>query len=96
MADLKERAEKVAAEYRKITEELNSKRLAPIHQEHAWLADAARFFIGNTCPFEGADIPTDFSEPPYPTAEALARYEALTTPSPSPPRTRGGRTGPAA
>lgn len=81
VAELKDRAERVAAKYRKVIEEFN-KRLAPIHQEHALLVDAVRFLIGNTCPFEGADIPTDFSEPPYPTAEALARYEALHNPEP--------------
>lgn len=74
LAELAPEAEKVAAEYIKVSKEINA-RLLPIEQRHRDLLNAARLVVGNNEHFHPDDLPapTEYREPPLPSAEAITR-----------------------
>lgn len=77
LAEMAPEAEKVAAEYVKVSEEVNA-RLRPIEQRHRDLLNAVRVVVGNNEHFRPADLPapTEYRQPPLPSAEAMARVLA--------------------
>jgi hypothetical protein len=75
VAEIEDRAKKVAADWRRLNDETR-KRLTPLEREHRELRSAVSFFLGNTEELTREDIPEDYAQPPLPTAHALARLEA--------------------
>jgi hypothetical protein len=73
--ELRPEAERVAAEYAKITAAAEAE-LRPLREQSARLRDSACELLGRVEPFRPEDIPADPTVAPLPTAGSLERYRA--------------------